>query len=379
MTSDSATAAAESTSSSAAVPAAAQDGEPLPKIDPITAVQDSIDSLALSLFEALRGVRDAVAPESLEVPGAATSNNNPTTALLSAFKEEVEEMENKDAYAAKDRLLHGLNIDYFPPRAFDLLEPDYDSFLLAYLSDNPYAKELVERFNALDGSKSDDKKPQTSATTTMTTTSTSTTNTKDMADDSAKVKLGDVGYEFRKKFDSGWYTGKVTEIRPLAANGYDRRCIYSDGDIEDLSLQDLELLATLDPNYEKPKPISDSTDAPKSTNSGAASLAKFPLTQAEYAKLLINSEHQRDVQTTQVLAQDILAKSAAVDDLVAELPGMSRTRQMQMERINELIKRNHDVTRDLEDAYVVAKGRREEVRVALEESTSLALGVEEDS
>jgi len=31
--------------------------------------QDSIDSLALSLFEALRGVRDAVAPESLETPG----------------------------------------------------------------------------------------------------------------------------------------------------------------------------------------------------------------------------------------------------------------------------------------------------------------------
>ena len=30
------------------------------------------------------------------------------------------------------------------------------------------------------------------------------------------VKLGDVGYMFRKKFDAGWYTGEVVEIRPLA-------------------------------------------------------------------------------------------------------------------------------------------------------------------
>ena len=30
------------------------------------------------------------------------------------------------------------------------------------------------------------------------------------------IALGDVGYEFRKKFDAGWFTGVVTEIRPLA-------------------------------------------------------------------------------------------------------------------------------------------------------------------
>ncbi len=36
---------------------------------------------------------------------------------------------------------------------------------------------------------------------------------------SAKVKkvvLGDVGYEFRKEFHAGWFTGTVTEIRTLA-------------------------------------------------------------------------------------------------------------------------------------------------------------------
>jgi len=31
-----------------------------------------------------------------------------------------------------------------------------------------------------------------------------------------KPELGDVGYEFRKEFNTGWYTGKVVETRPLA-------------------------------------------------------------------------------------------------------------------------------------------------------------------
>ncbi|KAL3827192.1 hypothetical protein ACHAXA_006747 [Cyclostephanos tholiformis] len=64
----------------------------------------------------------------------------------------------------------------------------------------------------------------------------------------ASIKLGDVGYQFRKEFKSGWFFGKVIEIRPFAANGCDRRCVYTDGDVEDLSLVDLEELARLDPN-----------------------------------------------------------------------------------------------------------------------------------
>jgi len=105
---------------------------------------------------------------------------------------------------------------------------------------------------------------------------------------------------------------------------------------------------------------------------------KFPLTQEQYTKLLIETEHERDVQTTQNLAKDILTKSAKVDELVSKLPGMDRTREMQMKRINELIKENHNVTKELEEAYTIANKRREEVRAALEESTSLALGIEEE-
>jgi len=197
---------------------------------------------------------------------------------------------------------------------------------------------------------------------------------------------------------------RTIHCHPSSENGYDRRCVYTDGDIEDLRLEDLQELAKLDPNYnssssnnnnnnsnsKKPRlsiklnaskakqPAADQTNIAGSAKSGDSAIS-FPMTQAEYTKLLLDTEHQRDVQTTQLLAKEVLAKSAAVDDLVARLPGMNRTRQMQMERIEELIRCNHEVSRDLEEAYATAGKRREEVRSALDESTCLALGVEEDT
>ena len=170
-------------------------------------------------------------------------------------------------------------------------------------------------------------------------------------------------------------------------NGLDRRCVYSDGDIEDLSIDTLKELAKLDPknsNNNKPKPrLSIKLNAKpkqqaKEDTPPKKKDIKFPLTQEQYTKLLIETEHERDVQTTQHLAKDILAKSAKVDELVSKLPGMDRTREMQMKRINELIKENHSVTKELEEAYVIANKRREDVRAALEQSTSLALGIEEE-
>ena len=32
-----------------------------------------------------------------------------------------------------------------------------------------------------------------------------------------KIGVGDVGYEFRKRFDAGWFSGRVVEIRPGAS------------------------------------------------------------------------------------------------------------------------------------------------------------------
>jgi hypothetical protein len=56
--------------------------------------------------------------------------------------------------------------------------------------------------------------------------------------------IGDVGYVFRKEFNEGWFTGTVVKIMEDG----DRRCEYSDGDVEDLLLDDLVKLAKLDPN-----------------------------------------------------------------------------------------------------------------------------------
>eukprot|EP00977_Amphora_coffeiformis_P022490 scaffold10909_cov172-Amphora_coffeaeformis.AAC.8 len=46
------------------------------KIDPITALQDAIDGLSLGIFESLRSLRDAVAPESGNLGVNPNQNNN---------------------------------------------------------------------------------------------------------------------------------------------------------------------------------------------------------------------------------------------------------------------------------------------------------------
>ena len=66
------------------------------------------------------------------------------------------------------------------------------------------------------------------------------------------ASIGQVGYTFRKQFHSGWYIGKVTEIIPnntirgTSTTVKDRRCVYNDGDEEDLSLEELKYLAELE-------------------------------------------------------------------------------------------------------------------------------------
>jgi hypothetical protein len=222
--------------------------------------------------------------------------------------------------------------------------------------------------------------------------------------DDTSVQMGDVGYEFRKQCDAGWYTGKVTDII-LVGNMKNRRCHYNDGDVEDLSLDELKRLAKLDPDskyYAKKPRLSiklkvnkskssqdkentnddggDGEDHQDDDNNSTSSTSKvrIPLTQEEYTQFLIDTEYQRDIQTTQRLAQTILNKSEQVDNLVAGLPGMHRTRDMQMERIEELLVRNHQVAKELDEAHVLAKERLQEVRKVLGETTFLALGVEEE-
>jgi len=57
------------------------------------------------------------------------------------------------------------------------------------------------------------------------------------------IEVGDVGYTFQKYFPSfGWFQGEVTAIRMGAQSSKNRRCRYSDGDEEDLSLRQIKKL-----------------------------------------------------------------------------------------------------------------------------------------
>ena len=58
------------------------------------------------------------------------------------------------------------------------------------------------------------------------------------------TNVGDIGCKFRKEFDGELHEGIVVEIHC----GKDRRCVYEDGDGEDLSVVELESLAMLHPS-----------------------------------------------------------------------------------------------------------------------------------
>lgn len=164
--------------------------------------------------------------------------------------------------------------------------------------------------------------------------------------------------------------------------------MYTDGDMEDLSVDDLHELAKLDPKHNMKKPrlsiklkksnsTGDETFTEQPTvTSSTPNVPKIPRTEGEYVKLLHQYELEQDTRTTQQLAQNILEKSANVNNLVANLPGMERTRQMQMDRINELIEKNQNAAKDLEEAYKLATEKREEVRTVLDIHTSAALGLD---
>ena len=194
------------------------------KIDPITAVQDSIDSLSLSLFEALRGLRDAVSPE------ASQNNNNGEGSSTPAATLEAERRS-----------------------VIDREDMDYEDFLIAYSKDDPFALELI---------KTADGKP--------------------------------------------------------------------------------------------------------------------PRNREEYAKLRAKNDMKKHAELVPKLAENVLSKSAAVDDLIATLPGMQRTKAEQMARIQELLDQNQRKEEDLQLAYSEAEKKRNELRSVLQRVTCKALNIQEE-
>lgn len=202
------------------------------KIDPITEIQDAIDSLSLSLFEALRALRNAVAPESFS--------------MENELKGSVEEETKTSANLSQTRSV-------IRRSAIDYEDMDYDDFLMAYHEDDPFALELI----------------------------------------------------------------KISDGKP-------------------------------------------------------------PKTREEYLKLRAMNEMKIAMNVTKSQAENILSKSAALDDLVAALPGMNRTKKEQMDRIQELLDENKKVDDELRLVYQEAEKKRQEIRMALKKVTCKALCIEQD-
>lgn len=202
------------------------------KIDPITEIQDAIDSLSLSLFEALRALRNAVAPESFS--------------MENEFKGRIEEDAKSSTSSSQTRAVMGRS-------AIDYEDMDYDDFLMAYHEDDPFALELI----------------------------------------------------------------RISDGNP-------------------------------------------------------------PKTREEYLKLRAMNEMKTAMNVTNSQAENILSKSAALDDLVAALPGMNRTKKEQMDLIQRLLDENKKVDEELRLVYKEAEKKRQEIRLALKKVTCKALCIEQD-
>lgn len=207
------------------------------KVDPITEIQDAIDSLSLSLFEALRALRNAVAPETV----ASVNNSEPQAKSQEEGNNTFDSLQSKTSAQGSGR------------SAVDYEDMDYDDFLMAYHEDDPFALELI----------------------------------------------------------------KIADGKP-------------------------------------------------------------PKSREEYVKLRAMNEMKIAMNVTKAQAENILSKSAALDDLVAALPGMHRTKDEQMERIQELLDENAKVDEELRLAYKEAENKRNEIRLALQRVTCKALCIEEE-
>ena len=372
------------------------------KTCPITTVQDSIDALALSLFEALRGIRDATVASSSSSSTATKTGADPTS---SAYREEEEEEEDERRQlvlrqqissllekrnASKDygstagdscssgnyidneatrlatiRLLRGLNVNYFPPRAYDMNNPDYESFLIAYLSEDKYAQELVEMM-------------QHSSTTTSSNTTTkqdeevSSSSSSSSSSNNTIIKLTATA---TATATTDWDNDNGNNMTNSSAATTTKKS-KSSIKLNVVASKRQQLL---------PKHIIQSTSTSTSGGSsnsnssgGGGGNVIFPRNHEEYVRLLHSARHDRDECTARRLARNVLSKSRTIDALVSNLRGMERNRTDQLRKIGELIVLNHELSHELEEAYTLANARREEVRRTLRENTCLALGIDEE-
>ena len=106
-------------------------------------------------------------------------------------------------------------------------------------------------------------------------------------------------------------------------------------------------------------------------------LGADPQKREDYVRIFRLFEREKDAELVARLAQTVLQKSADVDARVSNISGIERTRSQQMEVINDLLRQNEVVDRDLREVHELAKKRRDQIRKILQERTCEALGIEE--
>lgn len=106
-------------------------------------------------------------------------------------------------------------------------------------------------------------------------------------------------------------------------------------------------------------------------------LGADPQKREDYVRIFRLFEREKDAELVARLAKTVLQKSADVDERVSNISGMDRTKSQQMARIDELLRQNEIVDKELREVHELAKKRRDQIRKALQEKTCQALGIEE--
>ena len=77
--------------------------------------------------------------------------------------------------------------------------------------------------------------------TTPTTTPTHTPTPSPTSNTNNKSNVGEIGYKFKKFFPGhGYFQGEVIAIKSVCTDNKNRRCRYTDGDMDDMSLKELK-------------------------------------------------------------------------------------------------------------------------------------------
>jgi hypothetical protein len=104
-----------------------------------------------------------------------------------------------------------------------------------------------------------------------------------------------------------------------------------------------------------------------------------PQKREDFIRIHAKIEMEKDAELVTQLASTVLEKSSDIDDRVAGLPGMHRTRSEQMKYIDKLLELNSEAAKELEETYALAQQRRDLVRAFVRDNTCAALGIVEDT